>query len=468
MPLTEANRPALAAAGLKAAVESILAARLPLVRICHDISILASAASGPGIPEGAVRVKRLRAALEAAEAEADRTTISGAVDAISAWSGLSGCPCARIVSVRGRLPLPAALVERARDSGTGLRILRFRPSGLRGRPQELSERLADLRRRGFLLGLYAITGRRSASAAREFALLVPDLPPAPEGFPEGGGPDPLTGFPVTGRIRTLVEAGMDSVPDLAGFDLTEGGLGSAQARRPGAGTGPMEKKSPKGSAASRTARGGASRDGEYRNAAVLRAEIPELLAAVRGSDPRRAAEFLNLALTRLGRCVESSGGVVDSFSGGTVLAFWGAPTSSGRDAESAGRAALGMRRVIGILSRGRVASGEPPLRLSCALDASPVLASRLGSPARLSYTVAGEAIRRAAGIGYLNQALGTDILVSEYAMRLMGNAFRFQPADTLDGGGKGAPIGVYALLGRRGDPACPRDIQDLRGLLGSG
>ncbi len=490
-PLTEANRPGLAAAARRAAVESLLAARFPLVRICHDISILASAVSGPGIPEGAVRVRRLRAALQAAEGAADRPADAGIGDAGPAGPGLPGCPCARIVPVRGRLPLSSAVVERARDSGAGLRILRFRPSGLRGSPQELLERLADLSRRDFLLGLYAITGRRPASAAREFALLVPDRATAPGGGPEGAGPDPLAGFPVTGRIRTLVAAGPESVPDLTGFDLAEGGPGpapdgrsasaagsagpaairaretAAPAGRRAAGTGAAEGILPKGRAASRTARGGASRDGEYRNAAVLRAEIPELLAVVRGSDPRRAAEFLNLALSRLARCAESADGVVDSFAGGTILAFWGAPASTGKDAEAAGRAALGMRRVAGILSRGRAVSGEPRLRLSCALDASPVLAGWLGSPARRSYTVAGEAVRRSAGIGYLNRALGTDILVSEYAMRLMGNAFRFHPADSLGGTGKDGSIGVYALLGRRGDPACPRDIKDLQELLGT-
>lgn len=471
MPLTEANRPALAAAARRASVDCLLAARFPLVRLCHGIAVLASAAARPGVPEGAARIRALRAALAAAEAGLS----DGSGTAVSGLPGirLSGCPCFRVVPVRGRLPLASSLVEAAKASGTGLRVLRFRPSGLKGTPQELSDRLSDLARRDILQGLYAITGKRPGAPVREFALLLPDRPSA-EDSGEASDPDPLSGFPVTGRIRTLVRAGADSQADLAGFDLVDGDPGE---ERPG--SAPAGKASLPGPAAPNeavpAARSGkpagpgrrSAGDGEYRNAAVLRAEIPDLLSALRGTDARRAAAYLNRVLSRLGTCVEASGGIVDSCSGGGLSAFWGAPGSSGRDAEAAGKAALAMRRAVGALNRGRADSGQLPIRLFCALDAGPVLAARLGTADRETYTVAGEAVRRCAGMGYRNGRWGTDILVSEYAMRLMGSAFRFQPLDRLDPKGAGGPVGIYALLGRSGDSSGPRDLGDLRKLLGT-
>ncbi len=455
MPLTEANRPALAAAARRAAVEALLAARFPLVRICHSISVLASSASGTGIPEGAARIRALRAALKAAESEADGSTrIAPAGAGRASDPEYPGCPCARVVPHRGRLPLPSAWLEAARESGSGLRILRFRPSGLKGSAAALSERLAELSRRGILRGLYALTGGKPGAPVREFALFVPDRPPA-EG--PGTGDDPLAGFPVTGRIRTLQASGRDSVPDIAGFHLVDGEPG-ASAPRTDAPT--PERSAPRG----RDRSAGASGEEQYRNAVVLRAEFADLLGAFRGSDPRRAAEYLNRVLARFAACVKAAGGVVDSCPGGGLTAFWGAPSSTGGDAEAAGRAALGMRRVIGVLARGRTASGEPPIRLHCALDAGPVLAARLGAPDRTGYTVAGEAVRRGSGMVIRNERWGTDILVSEYAMRLMGPGFRFQPVDRLD---IGSGMGVYALLGRSGDPSGPRDVGDLRKLLGT-
>lgn len=474
MPLTEANRPALSAAARRASVDCLLAARFPLVRLCHGIAVLASSAAGPGIPEGAARIRALRAALAAAEAEAGLS--DGPGSAVSGTPGVypSGCPCARIVPVRGRLPLSSSRVEAAVTSKAGLRILRFRPSGLKGSPQDLSERLSDLVRRDILRGLYAITGNRPGSAAREFVLLVPDRPSADD-TGQAPGADPLEGFPVAGRIRTLVRADADTPEDLAGFELVDGDPGEARSESDSAGK--ISSRGLTGTpAAVPAARSGKpagqvrriARDGEYRNAAVLRAEIPDLLSTLRGVDARRAAAFLNRVLRRLGTCVEASGGLVDTCSGGGLSAFWGAPVSSGRDAEAAGRAALGMRRVVAALNRGRADSGQPPLRLYCALDAGPVLAARLGTEDREAYTVAGQAVLRCAGIGFRNGRWGTDILVSEYAMRLMGSAFRFQALDKLDPEGDGGQVGIYALLGRSGDSSGPRNLGDLRKLIGTG
>lgn len=465
MPLTEVNRPALAAAARRASVEALLAVRFPLVRLCHGISVLASETSGPGIPEGATRIRALRAALNAAESEAGLAEGSGATASDTPGMSLSGCPCSRVVPVRGRLPLSSSLIRAAVSSGAGLRILRFRPSGLKGTPQDLSDRLSDLLRREALLGLYAITGRRPDSPAREFALFVPDRPPEASGG--GRGSDPLEGFPVTGRIRTLVDAGAEAPSDLAGFELIDGDPGTKPSGPAPIGKAegpPAEKRPVKPAAPVR----GEARVAEYRNAAILRADIPDLLGAFKGMDPREAAAYLNRVLARLASCVEAAGGIVDSCAGGGIRAFWGAPVSTGRDAEAAGKAALAMRRTIGALNRGRLASGKVPLRLFCALDAGPVLAAPIGAPDRPAYTAAGEAPRRAAGMGHRNGRLGTDILVSEYAVRLMGAAFRFQPVDRLEAGGEAGTVGIYALLGRSGDASSPRDLGDLRRRLGTG
>ena len=449
MPLTEVNRPALAAAAKRASVEALLAARFPLVRLCHAVSVLASNASGPGIPEGAARIRALRAALNAAKVEAGLSDGDGAAASGIPDQSLIGCLCARVVPAGGRLSLSSSWVESARASGSGLRILRFRPSGLKGKPRDLSERLFDLLRREALLGLYALTGKGSDSPVREFALFIPDRPP-PKKPGEDPEPDFLEGFPVRGRIRTLVGAGSDSLPDLRGFDLTGGSF--------------REYRAVPVSAPDR----GDPRLGEYRNAAVLRAEIPDLLTVLRGRAPREVADYLNRVLARLSSCVEAAGGVVDSCSGGGILAFWGAPASSGRDAQSAGRAALTIRRVIGALNRGRTASGLAPLRLFCAVDAGPVLAAEIGGPTHASYTVAGEPLRRSAGIQHLNGVWGTDILVSEYAARLMGTDFHVRALDKLDTGRNGDRVGVYALIGRTGDPSSPRNLEDLRRKLGTG
>ncbi len=491
LPLSDANRGALETAALKASVEALLASNPRLVRACHDVAVLASPASGPGIPEGPARLKFLRAALRRAEWAALRRaewTAGFAEESPLSRPGARGrnypgCPFEQTFFLRGRIPLRESLLERARSLGTGLRILRFRPRDLRGKPGELAEKLAEISIRGSVLGLYALTGRRPGSCAREFALFVPDSPSGAEsGFPEA---DPLRGLPSAGLLRTLLPPGENRKPDLRGLELLDAlpswedrgkgargkgpGLPDAPARDvPSETSAPGASKFPRGSTAARAVRDGARLEGEYRNATVLCAEVPVFTEAFRGLDPGASAELLNLVLSRFSRCAEAQDGVVDAFVGGLLYAFWGAPAATGRDAAAAADAALAMRQALRALNQDRASAGRPPVRMRAGLDSSPVLAGLLGSPKRRSYTAAGEAVRRAGRIGALNPALGTDILVSDYTLRLMGNGFLLNPADALREGPRGEPVPVHVLLGRRGDPGCPPDLKALRKLLGTG
>lgn len=465
LPLSDVNRHALEAAARKAAMDALLGANFLLVHTCHDISVLASVASGPGIPEGAARLRQLRAALRRAQRAAGLSEGEEGRQAGDEGPGYPGCPCSRTTLVRGRLVLPAAALERARSQGGGLRLLRFRPSDLKKSPGELSESLSALAVQGALLGLYAVTGNRQGSPAREFALLAQDRARAEDSGADGQ--DPLSVLPVAGRIRTLLAAGEEAVPDLSGLEVTGTLPSSAAAAGPGKTVPRGAAKLPRRGAAKRALRAGADPDSEFRNATTLYADLPGILPACRGLDARRAVDFLNQVLSRFSRCVEGADGVVDAFVGSSLYGFWGAPASTGRDAAAAAQAALAMRRILRLINRGRRATGRLPLRLACGLDSSPVLAGRVGSPDRLSYTVAGEAPRRACRIACLNEALGTDILVSDYTLRLMGDAFLALPVDVVRTEEWVQPFRVYALLGKIGDPGTPRDLQGLRELLGT-
>ncbi|HSV56961.1 MAG TPA: hypothetical protein VLH39_07620, partial [Magnetospirillaceae bacterium] len=230
LPLTDVNRLALSAAAHRAALEAILGSCFPFVGTLYDIGVLASRSSGPGIPEGAVRLRALRAAIlrvgEAAGSEGGEAVMRAGTGEPT----LPGCPYARVIPSRGRLPISAAAVERARISGMGLCILRFKPSGLRRSPRALVECLANLGRQGCLLGLYAITGRRPVSAAREFAMLVTGLPKAPGKVP--AWTDPLAEFPASGRLRLLLAAGQTSDLDLSGFLLMGDAVETVETARP--------------------------------------------------------------------------------------------------------------------------------------------------------------------------------------------------------------------------------------------
>jgi len=224
--LTDVNRPALEATARRASLDALLAASPRLIQVCHDISVLASNASGPGIPEGAARLGYLKAALRRAQWTALRGGDWADIPAAPETErrkvkrrDFPGSPFAQTLLVRGRIAVPESLLERAGSLGAGLRLLRFRPEDLRKSPQELSDKLSGLDSRGLVLGLFAVTGRKAGSAAREFLLFTPDY--APESVRVCGTADPLKGFPASGLIRTLHAAGTESELNHKGLELVK-------------------------------------------------------------------------------------------------------------------------------------------------------------------------------------------------------------------------------------------------------
>lgn len=211
VPLTQANRPALAASARRFRADALLAGDMSLVRAFHDAFVLASSASGPGIPEGRARLDALRSALDRAGRAVGLA--SGEPRAGGRYAGMPGCVFSAMYPAHGRLVVPSSLLETAESRGDGLRLFRFRPSSLKAAPEVLSETLSDLDGRGRVLGLYAVLDGGKGSAPREFVLFSPDHPSS-AGSEDA---DPLARLPVAALIRTLLPAGKGAVPDLRGL-----------------------------------------------------------------------------------------------------------------------------------------------------------------------------------------------------------------------------------------------------------
>lgn len=211
IPLTQANRPALASSARRFRVDALLAGDMALVRAFHDAYVLASAASGPGIPEGRARLDALRSALDSAERAVGLS--SGEPSAGGRRADMPGCVFSALHPEHGRLVVPSSLLEAAESRGYGLRLVRFRPSYLKATPKALSETLSELDSHGRVLGLYAVPDRGRGTAPREFVLFTPDHP----SLAGTEGADPLARLPVNALVRTLLPAGTGAVPDLRGL-----------------------------------------------------------------------------------------------------------------------------------------------------------------------------------------------------------------------------------------------------------
>lgn len=131
--------------------------------------------------------------------------------------------------------------------------------------------------------------------------------------------------------------------------------------------------------------------GELRNVSILFCDIRGFTRLSEGMPPQDLIVLLNAHMTALTRIAYEHGGVVDKFVGDLIMVLFGAPVSTGRDAEQAVDCALAM-----LAERRRMNAGAAdPLEVGIGIATGDVVAGCMGSEQRLSYTVLGHRVNLA-------------------------------------------------------------------------
>lgn len=207
--------------------------------------------------------------------------------------------------------------------------------------------------------------------------------------------------------------------------------------------------------------------GERKMCAIFFSDIRSFTAISEKLQPEEVVEFLNEYMTEMVHCVNQTHGIVDKFIGDAIMATWGALKSSGtQDAENAVNGALLMRKALQKFNEGRGGDKRPVIRIGCGLNYGPVIAGQIGSEERLEYTVIGDAVNLASRVEALNKPFGTDVLITQDLYDQVREIFAVEKMQSIKVKGKAEPQVIYAVLGRKDDPATPASVADLRKLIG--
>ena len=206
--------------------------------------------------------------------------------------------------------------------------------------------------------------------------------------------------------------------------------------------------------------------GERRVATIFFSDIRSFTAISEKLEPEEVVEFLNAYMTIMVKVIGNHNGIVDKFIGDAIMAVWGVPESKGNDALNAVNATIEMRAALLEFNKGRGSEKKPIIKIGCGLNTGPVLAGQIGSDDRLDYTVIGDAVNLASRVETLNKPFGTDILISEDTYNIVKGEFDCEAMQKIKVKGKSEPQQIYAVIRKKSDKTGPKNLKELRALLG--
>lgn len=196
-------------------------------------------------------------------------------------------------------------------------------------------------------------------------------------------------------------------------------------------------------------------EGQQAVATILMTDIRGFTPISEKADPATVFQWLNEYFAQIVPVVAAHGGVVNTFDGDAILAFFGIlprMLSPKQSASTACQAALEILQAIDKLNQARTRHGEPPLVTGIGVNTGVVMAGGLGTADRLHYTIIGDTVNTAQRIEALTRDVldCSGVLISQSTLSALGGLaghYRLQPIGEQNVKGKAEPITVYRLLG---------------------
>lgn len=152
--------------------------------------------------------------------------------------------------------------------------------------------------------------------------------------------------------------------------------------------------------------------GTRREVAVMFCDIVGFTAMTERMAPEAVLDLLRGFHGRMEAVIFAHGGTLLKYIGDEVMAVFGAPASSGRDAADALACARAMIETLETWNRERVAAGDAPLQVGIGLHYGPAVVGDIGSERSMAFDVLGATVNLASRIEGLTRSLEADVVIS--------------------------------------------------------
>ena len=164
--------------------------------------------------------------------------------------------------------------------------------------------------------------------------------------------------------------------------------------------------------------------------------------------PRELSELMHRYFEAVFEPIKQNGGLITDLKGDSILALWKAPRPETAICHQACTAALGIAHAVSQFNK--TSGSRLPTRIG--LHAGQMFLGNIGAGDHYEYGPTGDTVNTASRLDNLNKMLGTEILVSEEAIRGLDN-FVTRKIGNFRLKGKAQPLTVYELICRQGEAA---------------
>jgi adenylate cyclase len=147
--------------------------------------------------------------------------------------------------------------------------------------------------------------------------------------------------------------------------------------------------------------------------AVLFADIVAFTAMAEAMPPEAVVAMLREFHARMTAQIFACGGTVDKYIGDAIVAVFGVPNASSKDAANALACAGKMIDALERWNEDRERAGEARLAMGVGVNYGPAVLGDVGSEYSMSFTVIGDTVNTAARLQTLTRTLGTPLVVSD-------------------------------------------------------
>jgi adenylate cyclase len=176
---------------------------------------------------------------------------------------------------------------------------------------------------------------------------------------------------------------------------------------------------------------------------VLFADIRGFTRISEHAPPEKIVHLLNKYFSAMTDIIFAHGGTLDKYLGDGLMALFGAPTATPKDAGNALSAAVAMqRRMMGINEELR-AEGFAEIGVGMGLHTGEVTVGYIGSERRSEYTAIGDTVNTAARLE--SNALGGQILISDATAKAAHSRYQLKPREPISVKNREQPVPLFEV-----------------------